>query len=69
MTLNINNNSQVISAAVRFGRTGGFVDNTAKGGVAVSLDIKTGRLGEGALESIILISFMNILIVIKSLRV
>jgi len=46
MTLNINNNPQVISAAVRFGRVGSYVDNTAKGGVAVSLDIETGRLGE-----------------------
>ena len=45
MTLNINNNPRVISAAVRFGRIGGFVDNTAKGGVAVSLDIETGKLG------------------------
>ena len=35
---------RVISAAVRFGRKGSFVDNTAKGGVAVSLDIKTGIL-------------------------
>ena len=35
----------VISAAVRFGGKGSFVDNTAKGGVAVSLDIETGRLG------------------------
>lgn len=35
---------KVISAAVRFGGKGSFVDNTAKGGVAVSLDIKTGKL-------------------------
>lgn len=46
LTLNINNTPRIISAAVRFGRTGGFVDNTAKGGVAVSLDIETGKLGE-----------------------
>lgn len=35
---------KVISAAVRFGGKGAFVDNTAKGGVAVSLDIDTGIL-------------------------
>lgn len=35
---------KVISAAVRFGGKGSFVDNTAKGGVAVSLDIDTGML-------------------------
>jgi hypothetical protein len=35
---------KVISAAVRFGCKGSFVDNTAKGGVAVSLDIETGML-------------------------
>lgn len=35
---------KVISAAVRFGCKGAFVDNTAKGGVAVSLDIETGKL-------------------------
>ena len=46
MTLNINDTPRVISAAVRFGRKGGFVDNTAKGGVAVSLDIETGVLGD-----------------------
>lgn len=36
---------KVISAAVRFGGKGSFVDNTAKGGIAVSLNIETGRLG------------------------
>lgn len=36
--------NKVISAAVRFGRKGSFVDNTAKGGIAVSLDIQTGIL-------------------------
>lgn len=35
---------KVISAAVRFGCKGSFVDNTAKGGVAVSLDIESGML-------------------------
>lgn len=39
-------NGNIISAAVRFGGKGSFVDNTAKGGVAVSLDIDTGYLGE-----------------------
>lgn len=37
-------NNQIISATVRFGGKGSFVDNTAKGGVAVSLDINTGVL-------------------------
>lgn len=39
-------NNKIISATVRFGGKGAFVDNTAKGGVAVSLDIVTGNLGE-----------------------
>lgn len=38
-------NNKVISAAVRFGGKGSFVDNTAKGGVAVSLDVESGKLG------------------------
>ena len=38
--------NKVISAVVRFGGKGSFVDNTAKGGVAVSLDIETGILGD-----------------------
>ena len=37
--------NKIISAAVRFGGKGSYVDNTAKGGVAVSLDIHTGILG------------------------
>lgn len=36
--------NKVISATVRFGSKGSYVDNTAKGGVAVSLDIETGKL-------------------------
>ncbi len=36
--------NKVISAAVRFGSKGSFVDNCSKGGVAVSLDIESGRL-------------------------
>lgn len=35
---------KIISAAVRFGGKGSYIDNTAKGGVAVSLDIDTGKL-------------------------
>ncbi len=38
--------NKVVSAAVRFGRINQFVDNTAKGGVAVSLDIDSGKLGD-----------------------
>jgi len=38
--------NKVIAATIRFGGKGAFVDNTAKGGVAVSLDIETGNLCE-----------------------
>lgn len=37
--------NKVIAATIRFGRKGSFVDNTAKGGIAVALDIETGELG------------------------
>lgn len=37
--------NKVISAAIRFGRKGNYVDNTAKGGIAISLDIETGKFG------------------------
>lgn len=37
--------NKVIAATIRFGRKGNFVDNTAKGGIAVALDIETGELG------------------------
>lgn len=37
---------QIISATVRFGGKGGFIDNLSRGGVAVSCDINTGELGE-----------------------
>ena len=39
-------NNSVISATVRFGGKGEFVDNVSANGVAVSLDIETGILGD-----------------------
>lgn len=39
-------NNQVISATVRFGGRGEYVDNVSANGVAVSLDIETGILGD-----------------------
>lgn len=39
-------NNIIISATVRFGGKGEFVDNVSANGVAVSLDIETGILGE-----------------------
>lgn len=36
----------IVGAAARFGRMGGYVDNLAQGGVAVSIDTKTGELYE-----------------------
>ncbi len=38
--------NSIVAATIRFGGIGSYVDNTAKGGVAVSLDIETGKLGE-----------------------
>jgi len=38
-------NNHIISASVRFGGKGDFIDNISKGGVAVSIDIETGMLG------------------------
>lgn len=38
-------NNQIISASVRFGGKNNYVDNTAKGGIAVDLDLETGILG------------------------
>ena len=38
--------NEIISAAIRFGGAGDICDNVSKGGVAVSVDLKTGRLGE-----------------------
>lgn len=37
---------RVVSCSVRMGRNGAFVDNAAKGGIVVSLDMETGCLGE-----------------------
>lgn len=39
-------NNKIISASVRFGGKGDYIDNVSKGGVAVSLDIETGQLGK-----------------------
>lgn len=38
-------NNKIISASVRFGAKGDYIDNVSKGGVAVSLDIESGKLG------------------------
>ena len=38
--------NKVISAAVRFGGKGDYVDNISKGGVAVSIDTVSGMLGD-----------------------
>ena len=38
--------NKIISATVRFGGKGGFIDNLSKGGVAVNCDVNTGELGE-----------------------
>lgn len=43
-------NNQIISATVRFGGKGEFVDNVSANGVAVSLDIETGCLGSYGLK-------------------
>jgi len=40
------NKDKIISAAVRFGKKGGFIDNASQGGIVVSLDIEKGVLGE-----------------------
>lgn len=37
---------KVIAANIRFGRKGNYVDNTAKGGIAISLNIETGEFGK-----------------------
>lgn len=44
LTLNNGKEMQIVSAAVRFGRKGAFVDNMHAGGLAVSIDIETGRM-------------------------
>lgn len=38
--------NKIISASVRFGGKGDYIDNVSKGGVAVSMDITTGRLSK-----------------------
>lgn len=38
-------NNKIVSASIRFGGKGDFIDNVSKGGVAVSIDIRTGKLG------------------------
>lgn len=43
---NRNKDYQIISSAARFGKKGDYMDNAAKGGIVVSLDIETGVLGE-----------------------
>lgn len=50
---------KVVSAAVRFGGKGSFVDNTAKGGVAVSLDIESGYLQSYGLREYDLTHYME----------
>lgn len=39
-------NNKIVSATVRFGGKGEYVDNVSANGVAVSLDIETGILGD-----------------------
>ena len=41
---------KVVSCSVRVGRKGSFVDNAAKGGIVLSLDMETGRLEEYGLR-------------------
>ena len=45
LTLNdTNGNISIVSAAVRFGRKGNFVDNMHAGGLAVSINLETGEM-------------------------
>ena len=58
LTYNIDcNNYGILSAAVRFGRKGSFMDNTAQGGVAVNLNIETAKLGCFGLREYELLKF------------
>lgn len=41
---------KVVSCSIRVGRKGSFVDNAAKGGIVLSLDMETGRLEEYGLR-------------------
>ena len=43
-------NDKVVSGALRMGRKGSFVDNAAKGGVVVNIDVATGRLSDYGLR-------------------
>lgn len=45
LTLNDGEYIKIVSAAVRFGRKGAFVDNMHAGGMAVSVDVSTGKMG------------------------
>ena len=38
--------NKIIAATARFGGKGCFVDNLAKGGLAVNVDLESGRMGE-----------------------
>lgn len=42
----LTNDKSIVAATIRFGGKGAFVDNTAAGGVAVDLDIQSGKLGD-----------------------
>ena len=45
LTINPSQTKEIIvAAAARFGRMGGYVDNTAQGGMAVNINICTGEL-------------------------
>ena len=42
--------NKVISCSIRVGRKGSFVDNAAKGGIVLSLDMNTGKIEEYGLR-------------------
>ncbi len=42
--------NKIVSAALRMGRKGSFVDNAAQGGMVVNIDIDTGRLSDFGLR-------------------
>jgi glutathione synthase/RimK-type ligase-like ATP-grasp enzyme len=48
LTKNVGGNIQIVSAAVRFGRRGQFVDNMHAGGLAASVDVETGKINSHA---------------------
>lgn len=41
-------NNKAVACGLRIGRAGSYIDNAAKGGIVVSVDMETGRLGEFA---------------------